>query len=132
MLPIAQPGPLHRKAPSPGRGLRRNCRDPSAGEVWRNAPGPVADRSRMSGSRGITKQPRASIVGRLLDNSTKKSQTLNRFGNTLNDRGVDGRTGTRGYGWRWIPAWGFHTLPRAGVWARGGAALVSKLSKSLT
>jgi hypothetical protein len=67
--------------------LRRNCRDPSAEEeVWRNAPGPAADRSNISGSRGITKRPRASIVGRLLDNSTKKSQTLNRFRNTLNDR----------------------------------------------
>src|SRR6266852_9699885 len=43
LLPIAQP--LAPKAPQPGTGLRRNRRGPSAGGVWRNAPGPTsADR----------------------------------------------------------------------------------------
>src|SRR5258708_39871014 len=73
------------KRPQPGTGLASKLPRPSAGEVWRNAPGPVADRSQMSGGRGITKQPRTSIVARLLDNSTKKSKTLDLFGNTVND-----------------------------------------------
>jgi hypothetical protein len=53
--------------------------------VWRNAPGPTTANRENSVSRGIAKRPRGSIVGLLLDNSTKKSQTLNHFGNTLND-----------------------------------------------
>jgi hypothetical protein len=46
--------------------------------------------ARISVGRETAKRPRGSIVGLLLDNSTKKSQTLNRFGNTLNGAvGID-------------------------------------------
>jgi hypothetical protein len=40
-------------------------------------PRPVARSTSVS--RGVTKRPCGSVVGRLLDSSTKKSQTLNRF-----------------------------------------------------
>jgi hypothetical protein len=114
MLPIAQPRSLHLMPPQPGTGLASNWCAPSAGEVWRIAPGPAADRSRMSGGREITKRPRASIVGRLFDNSTKKTQTLNYFRSTLNDRGVYGRTGTRG----WLALDARMRLPTAPISAR--------------
>jgi hypothetical protein len=66
------------KPPSPERGLASKLLRPKRGRVSRNAPGPTtADRPRIRVSCGITKRPRGSIVGLLLDNSTKKSQTLN-------------------------------------------------------
>jgi len=42
-----------------------------------------ADRPENQRQPQVSKRPRGSAVGRLLDSSTKKSQTLNRFGNTF-------------------------------------------------
>ncbi len=60
------------------RAVHRNSRWPRRGRGANVQPGPTTDRSlpfRISVSRGLTERPCGSVVGRLLDSSTRKSRT---------------------------------------------------------
>src|SRR5262249_61488395 len=81
MLPIMPVRSRKSEVPSPGPGCRRNSCGPSA-QTCGECDGANDGRSPGEWRQPQVKATARVLVGRLLDSSTKKSQTVNRFGKT--------------------------------------------------